>query len=99
MSFELHSQLISVAAFVPFGDLISTEGAPDTLINQGLCGRFHDRARLDFGDGRAGVSLEGRVPGSLGCARRRRCDSPEPARAQKRENNIYNFNTQCIINK
>ncbi|MBT6925664.1 MAG: Ureidoglycolate hydrolase, partial [Marinovum sp.] len=46
MSFELHSQLISVAAFVPFGDLISTEGAPDTLINQGLCGRFHDRARL-----------------------------------------------------
>ena len=57
MSFELHSQLISVAAFVPFGDLISTEGAPDTLINQGLCGRFHDRARLDFGDGRAGLSL------------------------------------------
>ena len=54
MSFELHSQLISVAAFAPFGDLISTEGAPDTLINQGLCGRFHDRARLDFGDGRAG---------------------------------------------
>ena len=65
MSFELHSQLISVAAFAPFGDLISTEGAPDTLINQGLCGRFHDRARLDFGDGRAGVSLFDAEPRSL----------------------------------
>ena len=65
MSFELHSQLISFAAFVPFGDLISTDGAPDTLINQGLCGRFHDRARLDFGDGRAGVSLFDAEPRSL----------------------------------
>ena len=27
------------------------------LINQGLCGRFHDRARIDASDGRAGISL------------------------------------------
>jgi ureidoglycolate lyase len=45
------------AAFAPFGDVLNTEGAPDKLINQGLCGRFHDRARLDFADGRAGISL------------------------------------------
>mgnify|MGYP000332370897 CR=1 FL=1 len=48
---------ISAAAFAPFGDLLSVDGVPDKLINQGLCGRFHDRARLDFGTGRAGISL------------------------------------------
>jgi ureidoglycolate lyase len=44
-------------AFAPFGDMIDCAGDPDKIINQGLCGRFHDRARLDFGDGRAGISL------------------------------------------
>ncbi|MEL6677056.1 MAG: ureidoglycolate lyase [Pseudomonadota bacterium] len=44
-------------AFAPFGDVLDCAGDPDRLINQGLCGRYHDRARLDFGDGRAGVSL------------------------------------------
>ncbi|MFY0635080.1 MAG: ureidoglycolate lyase [Vannielia sp.] len=44
-------------AFAPFGDVIEAEGSPDRLINAGLCGRFHDRARLDFGDGRAGISV------------------------------------------
>ncbi|SEW32845.1 ureidoglycolate lyase [Cognatiyoonia koreensis] len=48
---------ISKAAFVDFGDVIDTSGAPDKIINQGLCGRFHDRAKLDFTSGRAGVSL------------------------------------------
>ena len=65
LSFELHSQPIGAASFAPYGDVISTEGAPDTLINQGLCGRFHDRARLDFSDGRAGISLFDAVPRSL----------------------------------
>ncbi|MEM6382898.1 MAG: ureidoglycolate lyase [Pseudomonadota bacterium] len=45
-------------AFAPFGDVLRTDGEPDRIINQGLCGRYHDRARLDFGDdGRAGISL------------------------------------------
>ena len=44
-------------AFAPFGDVLEVSGEPDKLINQGLCGRFHDRARLDFSDGRAGISL------------------------------------------
>jgi ureidoglycolate lyase len=48
---------ISRAAFAPFGDLIDCDGAPDKIINQGLCGRYHDRAKLDVSDGRAGVSL------------------------------------------
>ena len=48
---------ISSAAFAPFGDLLTVDGAPDWMINQGLCGRFHDRAALDFGEGRAALSL------------------------------------------
>jgi len=53
-------------AFAPFGDVLDTAGAPDRLINAGLCGRWHDRARLDFGpDGRAGLSLFHATPRSL----------------------------------
>ncbi|MDJ0826642.1 MAG: ureidoglycolate lyase [Rhodobacter sp.] len=49
---------LTAVAFAPFGDVLDTGGAPDRLINQGLCGRYHDRARLDFGPGgRAGISL------------------------------------------
>ena len=48
---------LTAAAFAPFGDLLDASGAPDRLINRGLCGRFDDRARLDFGGGRAGLSL------------------------------------------
>lgn len=49
---------LTADAFAPFGDVLSVDGAPDKLINQGLCGRYHDRAQLDFGPGgRAGISL------------------------------------------
>lgn len=53
----IHAKPLSPEAFAPFGDVIEAAGAPDKLINQGLCGRFHDRARLAFEDGRAGISL------------------------------------------
>ncbi|MCC5984609.1 MAG: ureidoglycolate lyase [Rhodobacteraceae bacterium] len=54
----LRPEPLTAAAFAPFGDVLDCTGAPDRIINQGLCGRFHDRARLDFGaDGRAGLSL------------------------------------------
>lgn len=48
---------LTAAAFAPFGDVLNCEGAPDKVINAGLCGRFHDRAKVDVGDGRAGISL------------------------------------------
>jgi ureidoglycolate lyase len=48
---------LTAKAFHPFGDVIEAAGAPDRMINHGLCGRFHDRARLDFGEGRAGLSI------------------------------------------
>lgn len=48
---------LTAAAFAPFGEVLEAAGEPDKLINAGLCGRYHDRARLDFGDGRAGISI------------------------------------------
>ena len=49
---------LAAAAFAHFGDVLAAEGPPDRIINAGLCGRWHDRARLDFGpDGRAGISI------------------------------------------
>lgn len=49
---------LTAEAFAPFGDVLDCSGSPDRMINAGLCGRFHDRAQMDFGpDGRAGLSL------------------------------------------
>ena len=49
---------LTAEAFAPFGDVLEASGDPDLIINQGLCGRYHDRAKMDFGaDGRAGLSL------------------------------------------
>ncbi|MFN3170271.1 MAG: ureidoglycolate lyase [Hyphomicrobiales bacterium] len=59
---RLIARPLSAEAFAPFGDVLNVNGEPDKLINQGLCGRYHDRAQLDFGPdapsgGRAGISL------------------------------------------
>ncbi len=49
---------LTAQAFAPYGDMLETQGEPDRIINQGFCGRWHDRATLDFGpDGRAGISI------------------------------------------
>lgn len=57
MSIQITTEPLTPAAFAPFGDVLEAIGAADKIINQGLCGRFHDRAVLDFGNGRAGISL------------------------------------------
>lgn len=44
-------------AFAPYGDLIQLRDSPDAVINAGMCARHHDLARLDFADGRAGISV------------------------------------------
>ena len=56
---------LTAAAFAAFGDVLDTAGDPDRIINAGLCGRYHDRARLDFGDGRAGISIFNAQPRDL----------------------------------
>ena len=50
-------QPLSAEAFAPFGEVLDCAGEPAKRINQGLCGRYHDRATLDLIDGRAGISL------------------------------------------
>lgn len=56
---------LTAEGFAPFGDVLTLRDSPDKLINQGLCGRHHDLAQLDFSDGRAGISLFDAEPRSL----------------------------------
>lgn len=63
---RLVAQPLTAAAFAPFGDVLEVAGVPDKIINQGLCGRHHDLAALDFGPGgRAGISLFDAEPRAL----------------------------------
>ena len=57
MSREIMIRPLTAEAFAPFGNVLAVAGEPDKIINQGLCGRWHDRAKLDFDGGRAGISL------------------------------------------
>lgn len=61
----IRAQPLAAGAFVPFGTVIARRAAPDTLINQGLCGRHHDLARPDIVDGRPGISLFEAEPRAL----------------------------------
>ncbi len=51
------TQPLTAGAFAPFGDVLEAAGDPTMQINQDMCERFHDRAKLDFGNGRAGISI------------------------------------------
>lgn len=51
-------------AFAPFGDVIEARGE-FFPINGGTCARFHDLARIEFGDARAGISLAVARPAAL----------------------------------
>jgi ureidoglycolate lyase len=44
-------------AFQPFGDILQAQDQPTVMINQGNCARYSDLARLDFADGKAGISI------------------------------------------
>jgi len=58
-------QPLTSTGFAAFGDVIECSGKADQIINQGMCGRFHDRAVMDFGTGRAGLSLFDATPRSF----------------------------------
>lgn len=63
---SIRTEPLTATAFAPFGEVLDASGPPDRIINAGLCGRFHDRARLDFGaDGRAGISIFQAQPRAL----------------------------------
>ncbi|NGM44012.1 ureidoglycolate lyase [Rhodobacter sp. SGA-6-6] len=56
---------LTAEAFAPFGEVLEA-GGDFRLINEGLCRRHHDRARLDFGpEGRAGISVFDAEPRAL----------------------------------
>jgi ureidoglycolate lyase len=57
MNIRIKIEPLTAEAFAPYGDLMDASGDVDKMINQGKCGRFHDRARLDFSDGKAGISI------------------------------------------
>tara|TARA_R100000935_G_scaffold2485_4_gene6841 strand:- start:132 stop:614 length:483 start_codon:yes stop_codon:yes gene_type:complete len=59
------AQPLTALGFEPFGDVMDASSAPDKLINAGLCGRYHDRAQMDFSDGRAGISIFNAQPRTL----------------------------------
>jgi ureidoglycolate lyase len=52
----IHTEPLTAAAFAPFGDVLDATG-DFRLINDGLCQRHHDRARIDVGDARPGISI------------------------------------------
>ena len=65
MTRTIPTELLTPDAFAPFGDVLAASGA-FRLINEGLCRRHHDRARMDFGpQGRAGISIFDAVPRAL----------------------------------
>ena len=55
---------LGAAAFAPFGDVIALRDRPSAQINEGLCARHHDLARLDVA-GRTGLSLFDAEPRAL----------------------------------
>ncbi|OZA07347.1 MAG: Ureidoglycolate hydrolase [Rhodobacterales bacterium 17-64-5] len=60
----LRPEPLTAKAFAPFGDVLDATG-DYRLINDGLCHRHHDRARLDFSDGRPGLSIFHAEPRAL----------------------------------
>lgn len=66
MSMTIQASPLTAEALRPYGDVLEAVGDPDKLINQGFCGRWHDRAAMDFGsDGRAGISIFKAEPRAL----------------------------------
>lgn len=55
---------LTAAAFAPFGEVLQATG-DFRLINGGLCQRHHDRATIDTGDARPGISIFLADPRSL----------------------------------
>ena len=56
---------LTAAAFAPFGDVLEASG-DFRLINEGMCKRHHDRARIDTGaDARTGISIFNAEPRAL----------------------------------
>jgi ureidoglycolate lyase len=58
------AQPLTPAAFAPFGDVLEATG-DFRLINEGLCHRHHDRAKIDVAEARPGISIFNAQPRAL----------------------------------
>ena len=65
MSANIKIQPLTADKFAPFGDIIALKSAADKIINEGMCARHHDLAKLNFADGQAGISLFDATPRTL----------------------------------
>ena len=66
MNNQINIEPLTASAFSPFGDVIDATGDPTSMINNGMCARYNDRAKLDFDKaGRAGISVFQGQPYSL----------------------------------
>ena len=61
---DIRPRPLTADAFAPYGDVLDARGAPDRVINEGWCGRHHDRARVDCA-GAVGISLFDARPHAL----------------------------------
>jgi ureidoglycolate lyase len=52
----IRTEPLTADAFAAFGDVLQV-GGDFRAINAGMCERYHDRALMDFGSGRAGISI------------------------------------------
>ncbi|AJE48628.1 ureidoglycolate lyase [Celeribacter indicus] len=57
MSRTILTEPLTTTAFARYGDVLEAAGAPDRIINQGKCARYHDRARVDVAGARVGISI------------------------------------------
>jgi ureidoglycolate lyase len=62
---QISIQPMDAASFASFGDVLTLKSKPDKMINQDMCCRHHDLAKLDFTDGQASISLFDAVPRQL----------------------------------
>ena len=63
---QIRLKPLTETAFAEFGDVLAVKAKPDQIINQGMCGRHHNLAKLEFAEGgKAGISLFDATPRAL----------------------------------
>ena len=63
---QIRLKLLTETAFAQFGDVLAVKVKPDQIINQGMCGRYHNLAKLAFAEGgEAGISVFDATPRTL----------------------------------
>ena len=54
---NVYFEPLTEESFAEFGDVLAAEGTPDRLVDRGRCGRYDDRAMLDFSNGRPAMNM------------------------------------------